>query len=122
VPAGDRNGSTAVHLAVAHRAPTLETVRLLLLRAVDQAQNLLAATDTNGSTPQPVAVARSDASWELVQNRIEQPDAARCMDQKGFTPLHVAALNDAPRDVLYLLAKMVPEAAYNGRLACGMLE
>jgi ankyrin repeat protein len=116
VLAGDPNGSTAVHLAVTHPTPTLEMVRLLLGEDRGRAQSLLAATDKNGSTPLHVAVARRDASKELAQYLVEQrPEAAGAKDGMGLTPLHVAALNNAPVDVIYLLARRFPDAVYEGR-------
>jgi ankyrin repeat protein len=103
----NQHGSLPLHLAAARSGTPLSVVECLM----EGHPGALCARDMRGSLPVHVAVSRGDASLGIVRLLVGQrAEALRQKNCRGFVPLKIAAMSDAPLDVLYYLATRDPES------------
>ncbi|XP_058788653.1 rabankyrin-5 [Phymastichus coffea] len=112
----NRQGDTAVHLAVSHAR--IEALRALLGGA-SEPEAMLAARNERGDTPLSLALtAGSENARPLVQALVEAGASLELRDQRGCTALHQAILKEDAPLALLLLER---GADVNARIESGQL-
>ena len=97
----DETGNLPVHIAAARDYRRVWDILKLLVNAYPGS---LQEENNEGNLPLHSAVARSDASPEIVQFMLEEsPQASYRRNQSGKQPLHLACEWDVKLDVIYLL-------------------
>ena len=102
-------GNLPIHLALSRPPAAVQVPIVIVQLLVDAHPGSLEVSNLEGMLPLHQAVTRADTSQEIVKYLADQSPRTLQVRFKGFLPVALAALNDAPQDLLFFLVTKWPD-------------